>query len=104
MKAKARTKKLTLPTKPVLDELRFLRATFREIVTHYSSELEGEIARLANLVGVEDEAQNPERLRDVRDLLLLLRGLDVKPAKGRRRDLKKIETLLDELGHIAERW
>ena len=69
-----------------------------------SGEIEGEIARLASLVTVEDAAQNPERLRDVRDLLLQLRSLDVKPAKGRRRDLKKIETLLDELGRIAERW
>ena len=105
MKAKARTrKKTTLPTRPVLDELRFLRTSFREIVARYSGEIEAEIARLVSLVAVEDEAQNPERVRDVRDLLMLLRALDVKPAKGRRRDFKKVENLLEELRQIVERW
>ena len=41
---------------------------------------------------------------DVRDLLMLLRALEVKPAKGRRRDLKKIENLIEELRAITERW
>jgi hypothetical protein len=104
VKAKARARKTTLPTRPVLDELKFLRTTFREIVTHYTGAIEGEIARLVSLVTAEDEAQNPEHSHDVRDLLVLLRGLDVKPAKGRRRDLKKIETVVDELRRIAERW
>jgi hypothetical protein len=105
VKAKVRTKKkTTLPTRHVLDELRFLRTTFREIVARYSGEIESEIARLVSLVAAEDEAQKPERVRDVRDLLMLLRGLDVKPAKGRRRDFKKVENLLDELRHIMERW
>ncbi len=104
MKAKARSKKTTLPTKSVLEELRFLRTTFREIASHYCAEIEGEIARIVNLVSAEDDAQNAERVKDVRDLLVLLRGLDVKPAKGRRRDFKKIENLLEELHHIVERW
>jgi hypothetical protein len=28
----------------------------------------------------------------------------VKPAKGRRRDLKKVENLIEELRTITERW
>jgi len=95
---------LTLPTKPVLDELKFLRTTFRELVAHYTSTIEGEIARLVQLVSTEDEAQKPSHAGDLRELLLLLRSLEVKPAKGRRRDLKKVESLVDELRRIAERW
>ena len=49
-------------------------------MSHYTAAIEGEIARLVALVTTEEEAQNPERLHDMRDLLLLLRSLDVKPA------------------------
>jgi hypothetical protein len=37
-------------------------------------------------------------------MLMLLRGLEVKPDKGRRRDLKRIEALLAELQEITARW
>jgi hypothetical protein len=37
-------------------------------------------------------------------MLMLLRSLDVKPAKGKRRDLKKVELLVEELRGIVERW
>jgi hypothetical protein len=37
-------------------------------------------------------------------MLMLLRSLEVKPTKGRRRDLKKIETLVEELRNIVNRW
>jgi hypothetical protein len=30
--------------------------------------------------------------------------LEVKPAKGRRRDLKKVETLVEDLREIVDRW
>jgi len=35
---------------------------------------------------------------------MLLRSLEVKPAKGRRRDLKKAENVLEELARISEGW
>ena len=37
-------------------------------------------------------------------MLMLLRSLEIKPAKGKRRDLKKVENLVDELRTIADRW
>jgi hypothetical protein len=96
----------TLPIKPVLEELAFLRRTFREVMNHYASSIEAEIAQLSEVVTAEAESRKSprERVHELRDMLMLLRGLDVKPGKGRRRDLKRIETLLDDLRTIIERW
>ena len=41
---------------------------------------------------------------DLRDMLTLLRTLEVKPEAGRRKDLKKIESLVEELRLLSERW
>jgi hypothetical protein len=40
----------------------------------------------------------------MRDMLMLMRELEVKTSKGRRRDLKRIESTVAELRTIAERW
>ena len=107
MKASAQSRtKDSLPIKPVLEELAFLRRTFHEIVTHYTATIEAEIVQIASLVTTEGEARKvpPQRAKDLRDMLMYLRDLDVKPAKGKRRDLKRIETLVSELRSIAERW
>ena len=43
-------------------------------------------------------------IHDLRDMLTLLRTLEVKPEAGRRKDLKKIETLVEDLRLLSERW
>lgn len=96
----------SLPLKPVLDELGFLRRTFREVVAQYAAAIEAEIVQISTLVKTEGEAKRvpAQRTKDMRDLLMLIRSLDVKPAKGRRRDLKRIESLVEEMRTIVERW
>ena len=37
-------------------------------------------------------------------MLTLLRTLEVKPEAGRRKDLKKIESLVEDLRLLSERW
>jgi hypothetical protein len=37
-------------------------------------------------------------------MITLCRTLDLKPEKGRRKDLKKIDTLLDELQVLVQNW
>lgn len=96
-----------LPFKTVAEELTFLRKTFRDLVSTYAAQLEGEIAQLHAAVQADGESKKKlpgSRVSDLRDMLMLLRSLEVKPAKGRRRDLKKIENLLEELRTIADRW
>lgn len=96
-----------LPLPIVAEELAFLRKTFRELVAAYGSAIEGEITHLHTQVVADAESKRKlpaSRLDDLRDMLMLLRSLEVKPAKGRRRDLKRLENLVDELRAIADRW
>jgi hypothetical protein len=95
-----------LPTKPVLEELERLRATCREIVARYLAGVEDDITSLADVVALQTAGTeaSKDRVADLRDMLMLLRGVEVKPAKGRRRDLKKIENVLEELSSVTGRW
>ena len=80
-----------LPLPVVIEELTYLRKTFRELVGAYSTGVESEIAHL-------------HAINDLRAMLMKLRSLDVKPAKGRRRDLKRVENMVGELSAISDRW
>ena len=96
-----------LPLKTVAEELAFLRKSFRDLVTAYASQIEAEITQLHSTVnaGAESKRKLPaSRAHDLRDMLMLLRSLEIKPAKGKRRDLKKVENLVEELRTIADRW
>ena len=96
-----------LPFKTVTEELAFLRKTFRDLVGTYAAQLEAEIAHLYAAVQADAESKKKlpgSRTSDLRDMLMLLRSLEVKPAKGRRRDLKKVENLIEELRAIIDRW
>jgi len=91
-----------LPFKTVNEEL-----TFRDLVATYTAQLEAEISHVQTIVQKEAESKKKlpgNRTSDLRDLLMLLRSLEVKPAKGRRRDLKKIENLVEEMHAIIDRW
>lgn len=107
MKSKPRCRSTnSLPIQPVLDDLTALRATFREVLKNYEADMEGRIAEvLAHVRAVgEEEEVLAERVRDLSDMLILLRSLEVKPAKGRRRDLKRIESLLADLIALSGSW
>ena len=95
-----------LPVKATLDELKSLRADFRELMGHYTAAIEGQLAQLViGITAVTAAKKIPaERLNDLRDVIMFIRDLKIKPAKGRRRDLKKIESVIEELRRIAERW
>ena len=45
-----------------------------------------------------------ERLHELRDMLTLLRNLQIKPADARRKDLKKVESVLAELQVLSKGW
>ena len=67
-------------------ELRRLRAMFTEIAERYVANAEGEIA--AVIEAVEGKSLPAAR---VKRMLEVVRGLTVKPRKGRRKDLARIE-------------
>lgn len=94
------------PMKSAGEELDFLRKVFREIIAGYTARVEGEIAQIREAVAGEEKKKklSASRLRDARDIITLIRTLDVKTEKGRRRDLKKIDLLLEELNRFVDNW
>src|ERR1700677_4949566 len=94
------------PLKSAREELDFLRKIFRELMASYSVRVEGEIAQMREAVAAEEKKKkhSSSRLRDSRDIITLIRTLDVKTEKGRRRDLKKIDLLIEELNRFVENW
>src|SRR4030095_9195280 len=93
-----------LPLKPVLDELAFVRNAFHKVVTHYAAGIEGDISLVRETVAgpASRKKVSPECVHALREMLVMLRGLDVKPEKGRRRDLKKIESVVEELRKLMD--
>jgi hypothetical protein len=69
-------------------ELRRLRAMFTEIAERYVANAEGEIASVIDAV----EGKSLPAAR-VEKMLEVVRALSVKPRKGRRKDLARIEIL-----------
>jgi len=72
------------PMKSAREELDFLRKVFRDTIASYSARVEGEIARIREAAAVEEKKKKAE--------------------KGRRRDLKKIDLLIEELNRFVENW
>lgn len=94
------------PFKSIAEELAGLRTTLREAVESYLARLDAEIVQVS--AAVEKEAAKKKvssaRQRDLRDMLMLLRSASVKADKGRRKDLKKIDGLVDDLSMLTENW
>jgi hypothetical protein len=93
------------PLKSAAEELAFLRKMFRETVDQYAARIEADIAAIRESVLAEAKGKKAAaRNRDARDMITLIRQLEIRPDKGRRRDLKKIDALVEELQRFAENW
>jgi hypothetical protein len=92
--------------KSLAEELDFLRKTMRDTVSVYAQRLDDDVVRVreAVITQANNPKLSPSRIRDLRDMLTLCRTLDVKPEKGRRKDLKKIDLLIGELSAMAKEW
>ena len=94
------------PIKSVAEELDLLRKSFRESVNAYAKRIETQLAQAREhiLAQTTDSKTQASRIRDLRDILTLCRTLDLKPDKGRRKDLKKIESALEEIQAMIQNW
>lgn len=92
--------------KSVVEELDALRADFRAAMETYAARIEGEIAQIQSVVdGQVSKKKIPAaKLRDLRDMLTMLHKFSIKPEKGRRKDLKRIDTLVGDLAMLIEHW
>jgi len=106
MKRKHRSKKRhqqeTSPVTMLTEELASLRRDLRRTIRAYTSRLELDLAESTAAVALSKRADvlSRERLHDIRDLTIMMRKRKLKPEKGRRKDLRKIDSLIRELHSI----
>lgn len=89
----------TSPGKLLESELEKLRRELRATVRAYAARLEIGLAesRAALESSKPGEELSRERLHQLRDLTILVRKRKLKPEKGRRKDLRKIDSLIEDL-------
>jgi hypothetical protein len=94
------------PMKSLAEELDFLRKSLRESAKVYATRIETQLMQIRQSVLEKTKTPKllPAQIRDLRDMITLCRTLDIKPEKGRRKDLKKIETVVEELHMIIQNW
>ena len=93
------------PAKSLLSDLAGLRATARRAGRAYINRVEAEIDEIATWATERArEGDLPKsRVRDLGDMITLVRKLDGKAGKGRRRDLKKIDATIENLRELIRR-
>jgi hypothetical protein len=89
----------TSPVKVLQTELEKLRRDLRATVRAYASRLEIDLAESRAVLGSLDPVDelSRERLHELRDLMIHVRKRKLKPEKGRRKDLRKIDSLIEDL-------
>jgi hypothetical protein len=85
------------------EELAALGRDLRKTIRAYAARLELDLAESAAAVALSSRANSlsRERLHDIRDLTIMVRKRKLKPEKGRRKDLRKIDSLIRDLHSIT---
>jgi hypothetical protein len=103
---KQRHKKAPREVSPVTmltDELDSVRRDLRRTIRAYAARLELDLAESTAAVTryKRGEDLSRERLHDIRDLTIMMRKRKLKPEKGRRKDVRKLDSLIHDLQSIA---
>jgi hypothetical protein len=101
-KKRPKKQRETSPVTMLAGELAILRRDLRKTIRAYAARLE--IALAQSTVAVSSkraEALSREQLHDIRDLTIMVRKRKLKPEKGRRKDLRKIDSLIHDLHSIT---
>ena len=103
MKTKKRHKKgETSPATMLAEELASLRRDLRATIRAYAARLEIDLAEsiaIASSKGAETLSR--DQVHEIRDLTIMLRKRKLKPEKGRRKDLCKIDSLIRDLHSVT---
>jgi len=96
----------TSPVKSLVEDIGTFRDLFRATLDGLALRMDKDLAVvLAKAEGLGDPETLPNnKLRDIRDMLTLLRNADVKPEKGRKKDLKKLDSITGDLLMLVEKW
>jgi hypothetical protein len=106
LKRKKQLHKKTREVSPVTmltDELDAVRRDLRRTIRAYAVRLELDLAESIAAVTRYKRAEDlsRERLHDIRDLTIMMRKRKLKPEKGRRKDVHKLDSLIRDLQSIA---
>lgn len=85
-------------------ELQSLRRDLRVTVKAYAQRLEYDLQKSlasVNATGPAEELSR-ERLHDLREAMLLVRKRKLKPENGRRKDLRKIDAIVEDLQFLVQ--
>ena len=82
------------------DSLHTLRLLVREVGGNYLASLQSDVARIEQFVKTADRVNRKQTTA----MLKAIASLDVKPQKGRRRDLKELDRLISKLSDMADNW
>lgn len=87
-------------------QLLLVNGLLDEVSRNYLARLHREIAELIRSLEKKQAGTGFSRkeMKDLRDILKKIVHLQIDPERGRRKDLKKIDTLIGELQSIIERW
>jgi hypothetical protein len=105
MKKKNRPKKRreTSPVTILAEELAALRRDLRATSRAYAARLEIDLAESTAAVATSKaETLSREQLHDIRDLTIMVRKRKLKPEKGRRKDLRKIDSIIQDLHLVTD--
>ena len=86
--------------------LHALRLVVKEVGMNYIASLQSDVAHLEQTVRLLREGDVPDRttLNQLAMMLKWINTLEVKPQKGRRRDLKELDRLIRKLTGLSENW
>jgi len=92
------------PITMLTDELDAVRRDLRRTIRAYAARLELDLAESIAAVTryTRGEDLSRERLHDIRDLTIMMRKPKLKPEKGRRKDVRKLDCLIRDLHLIAQ--
>ncbi|HEY5752698.1 MAG TPA: hypothetical protein VIT21_06095 [Chthoniobacterales bacterium] len=96
----------TIPATLVIEEIDYLKQILEQSLTVYRAKMDADLEELRKAVVKcsQEGSLTARQLRDLRDMLTLCRTLRIKPEKGRRKDLKAIESLIEQLQLVTENW
>jgi len=95
------------PGKHLLHELDEMQTLLKEILANYEARLDNEISGIQETIrGIiaDKDTLSQANIRECREMLAMVRGLQTKPNKGRRKDIKRIDDIIGDLQGIIERW
>jgi hypothetical protein len=94
----------TSPVKMLEGELLLLRRDLRATLRAYAARLELGLTESAAALQTYEpiEELSRERMHRVRDLTMMVRNRKVHPEKGRRKDLRKLDSLITDLQEMMQ--